>query len=126
MGVTKPRLLLFYERLLPGTQLVNRLEDLGYEVRTVGAVEDLPVVTAAWKPLLVLADLESSRGNVVEAVRRIRQDPGTSHVPVLGFCGGRVGDLMERAREAGATLVVQDVALVQHLAQWLDQALEVD
>jgi hypothetical protein len=33
---------------------------------------------------------------------------------------------MERAREAGATLVVQDVALVQHLAQWLDQALEVD
>jgi CheY-like chemotaxis protein len=119
-------LLLFYERLLPGTQLVNRLEDLGYEVRTVGAVEDLPVVTAAWKPLLVLADLESSRGNVVEAVRRIRQDPGTSHVPVLGFYGGRVGDLMEQAREAGATLVVQDVALVQHLAQWLDQALEVD
>ncbi|MGA4643237.1 hypothetical protein [Limisphaera sp. 4302-co] len=124
--MTKPRLLLYYERLLPGTQLVNRLQDLGYEVRTVGVVQDLPAVAAAWTPLIIVADLEGTRGDVLEAVRRVRADPATAHVPVLGFHGTSAADLAERAQQSGVTLVVQDAAMTHHLAQCLARALEVD
>src|SRR5438445_9362650 len=35
-AMTTPLALVFYENLLPGSQLVNRLQDLGYRVQTIG------------------------------------------------------------------------------------------
>jgi CheY-like chemotaxis protein len=124
--VTQPLALLCYERLLPGTQLVNRLQDLGYRVQTVQAVDELPLCTASWLPLIVFADLQVTRGDVCDALRRIRGNPATSHVPVLAFHSAEGAALAEAAHEAGATLVVQDTALLNHLPQLLSQALEVD
>lgn len=124
--MTKPRLLLFYERLLPGSQLVNRLQDLGYQVQTVPSPDELPGLTATWLPLLIVADLESSRGDVPGAVRQIRANPQTAHVPVLAFHSSQTPQLAEQARDAGATLVVQDAAVLNHLPQLLNQALEVE
>lgn len=122
----QPLALLCYERLLPGTQLVNRLQDLGYRVQTVPAAGDLPACTASWLPLIVLADLEITRGDVFDAVRKIRGNPSTAHVPILAFHGAEGAGLAAAAHEAGATLVVQDTALLNHLPQLLNQALEVD
>ncbi|MCS7091366.1 MAG: hypothetical protein RMN51_02255 [Verrucomicrobiota bacterium] len=122
----KPRLILFYERLMPGTQLVNRLQDLGYQVQIVSAPEELHAATVAWKPLLLVADLESTRGDVCMAISRIRADSATSHVPVLAFHGAQRPELARQAQEAGATLVVQDAALVNYLSQVLNRALELD
>ena len=124
--MTQPLALLFYERLLPGTQLVNRLQDLGYRVQTVATADDLPACTAAGLPLLVLADLQAGRGDVLRAFRAIRADPATAHVPILAFHSTEGAALAASAQEAGATLVVQDTALLNHLPQILNQALEVD
>jgi CheY-like chemotaxis protein len=124
--VTQPLALLFYERLLPGTQLVNRLQDLGYRVQTVATADDLPALTSAGLPLLVLADLQAGRGDLWRAFRAIRADPATAHVPILAFYGSEGAALAASAQEAGATLVVQDTALLNHLPQILNRALEVD
>jgi hypothetical protein len=54
-------------------------------------------------------------------------NPATSHLPVIAFCSEHTGtDLQVQAQAAGATLVVSDTALLNHLPQCLDQALQVE
>jgi hypothetical protein len=40
--VTRPLAIVFYEKLLPGTQVVNRLTDLGYRVTATQTAVDVP------------------------------------------------------------------------------------
>ena len=57
--MTQPLALVFYEKLLPGSQLVNRLQDLNYRVL---AVNDLPALLRSAQsegPMLAVVDLES-------------------------------------------------------------------
>ena len=123
--MTQPLALVFYEKLLPGTQLVNRLQDLGYRVVTVPGKESLADCAAREKPMLVLADLAARNTNVPAAIAGLRQNPATSHLPVLAFAGEKNADLQSAAREAGA-IVVSDSAILTHLQQFLDQALQLD
>ena len=58
--MTEPLALVFYEKLMPGSQIVNRLQDLKYRVRTIGDPALLVESAEQAKPLLVLADLESA------------------------------------------------------------------
>jgi CheY-like chemotaxis protein len=124
--MTQPLALVLYEKLLPGSQLVNRLQDLNYRVQVIADAERLVECAEQAKPMLVLADLESTRNNVCAAVARLRQNTATKHLPVIAFSGERVVDLQAAARVAGATLVVTDAAILTHLPQFLDQALQVE
>lgn len=124
--MTEPLALVFYERLLPGTQLVNRLQDLGYRVRTVDQPDRLPEAAQEQSPLVVLADLEPPRGDVLAAIRRLRSTAATAHLPVVAFAGRDMPEARAAALQAGATLVVQDAALLGHLPQMLEQALQVE
>ncbi|HZV36010.1 MAG TPA: hypothetical protein VFB72_15650 [Verrucomicrobiae bacterium] len=123
--MTQPLALVFYEKLLPGTQLVNRLQDLGYRVVSVGG-ESLVVCAVRDKPLVVLADLAARRTNVVEAISQLRQNPETNHLPVIAFAEEKDTALQSAARDAGATLVVAETAIITHLEQFLEQALRLD
>ena len=76
--------------------------------------------------MLVLADLESSRQNVCAALARLKQNPATKHLPVIAFGGENAPDVQQAARAAGATLVVGETAILSHLPQFLDQALQVE
>src|SRR3954471_11529819 len=63
-AMTKPLALVFYERLMPGSQLVNRLQDLGYRVSTC---TDLACVLAQAEtelPMVLVMDLTSDHGDV--------------------------------------------------------------
>jgi CheY-like chemotaxis protein len=124
--MTSPLALVLYERLLPGTQLVNRLQDLGYRVLTVTGIEPLIACATREKPMLVLADLVARRTKIVEAILELRQNPATSHLPVIAFADDRDAASQTAAREAGATLVVNESAILTHLEQFLDQALQLD
>jgi CheY-like chemotaxis protein len=124
--MTEPLALVVYERLLPGSQLLNRLQDLSYRVQAIANADDLVECAEQTKPMLVLADLESSRENVCAALSRLRQNPPTQHLPVIAFGGENAPDLQAAARAAGATLVVSEIAILSHLAQFLDQALQVE
>jgi CheY-like chemotaxis protein len=124
--MTQPLALVVYERLLPGTQLVNRLQDLKYRVRPVTDASALVACAREEKPIVVLADLISSRHDVCDAVARLKQDPETQHIPVIVFAPEHPADVQAAGRDAGATLVVSDTAILHHLGQFLEQALRVE
>ena len=125
--MTQPLALVFYEKLLPGSQIVNRLQDLNYRVQVVGDAERLVESAEQAKPMLVLADVESTRNNVCAALGRLKENPATKHLPVIVFTGENVpAGLPDAARAAGATLVVTAAAILNHLPQFLDQALQVE
>jgi CheY-like chemotaxis protein len=124
--VTQPLALLLYEKLLPGTQLVNRLQDLGYRVQTLDAPALLSQTAMVERPIIVLTDLVFRHGGVCEAISELMQSPATNHIPVLAFAGEKDVAIQEKAREAGARLVVNEAALVQHLPQFLERTLALE
>lgn len=115
-----------YEKLLPGTQLVNRLQDLKYRVRAVTDASTLVARARQDKPMVVLADIISSRHDVCSLIACLRQTSETQHIPVIAFASDDAAGLQEAARAAGATLVAGDAAILNHLPQLLDQALRVE
>ena len=124
--MTQPLALVLYEKLLPGSQLVNRLQDLGYRVLTAPGPDALTSCAEQEKPMIVLADLFSSRSPVAAAISQLRKNTATSHLPVIAFAEEKETALQNAAREAGATLVVNDAALLTHLEQFLERALHLD
>jgi CheY-like chemotaxis protein len=124
--MTQPLALVLYERLLPGSQLVNRLQDLNYRVQTIADAAMLVDCAEQEKPMLVLVDLESTRNEVCVAVARLKQNPSTKHLPIIAFGAENSPNLKESARTAGVTLIVSETALLNHLTQFLEQALHVE
>ena len=124
--MTQPLALVLYEKLLPGSQLVNRLQDLNYRVQAIGDASKLVECAEQSKPMLVLADLESPRNDVCAALARLRQHEPTKHLPVIAFSGEGATELQAAARLAGATLIVNETAILTHLHQILEQALHVE
>ena len=120
--MTKPLALVLYERLLPGTQLVNRLQDLGYRISTVSDPTKLPEIAREQMPMVVLVDF-SIKQRLGPEIRRLREHSNTAHIPVIAYC-----QHPEKcnALDVGATLVAGDAALVAHLAEFLDHALRLD
>ena len=118
--------LVLYEDLLPGTQLVNRLQDLKYRVRAITDVGILESSARQEKPMVVLADVVSSKSDVCGAIARLKSNPDTKHIPVIAFADEKAEQLHAAARSAGASLVVSDTAVLTHLSQFLDQAIQVD
>jgi CheY-like chemotaxis protein len=124
--MTQPLALVLYEKLLPGTQLVNRLQDLNYRVQTLADANRLVESAERAKPLLVLAGLESTGNDVCAAIAQLKQNAATRHLPVIVFAGQNTSKLQAAAQAAGATLVVSESALLAHLPQFLEQALQVE
>ena len=124
--MTQPLALVLYEKLLPGTQLVNRLQDLNYRVRAVTDSTTLLTIARQEMPMLVLADLESTRSDICQVIAELRNDAATQHIPVIAVGREGEGALLNAARAAGATLVAGDGAILNHLSQFLDQALHVE
>jgi CheY-like chemotaxis protein len=124
--VNLPLALLLYEDLLPGTQLVNRLQDLGYRVQVVAHPAELPAVAAGAGAMFLLADLVSKRADICEQIRLLRATPATAHLPIIAFVDDAETQLQVDGTTAGATLVVTDAAIVTHLHQLIEQALQVE
>lgn len=123
--MTMPLALVLYENLLPGSQLVNRLEDMGYRVLACHDAAQLGRECRARKPLIVLADLYSEKRDICAAIAALRADPETEHIPVLAINPNDNPALRQSAMKAGAALVVADEVILHHLQNFLDQALEI-
>jgi CheY-like chemotaxis protein len=124
--MTQPLAVVVYEKLLPGSQLVNRLQDLKYRVQALTDADSLVACAQQERPMLVFADLASTRNNVSAAIRELRQNPATQHIPVVAFTPEDAAEMQAAARAAGATLVVNESAILSHLPQFLEQALRVE
>lgn len=124
--MTQPLALIFYEKLLPGSQLANRLRDLGYRVQVVTETASLVLLAEQEKPLLVLADLGSDQTDVCAVITELKNHPATSHLPVLAFAEQKRAELQTRAHAAGATLVASDELILTQLPRLLEKVLEVE
>lgn len=121
----QPLALVFYERLMPGSQLVNRLQDLKYRVLAVSDVELLLATAKREQPLLLIADLDA-RGEVLATLDVIKTDAATNHLPIIAFAPDEKPALLQAARRAGVPFAFVETVLVSHLRQLLEQALQVD
>jgi CheY-like chemotaxis protein len=124
--MNEPLALVCYERLMPGSQLVNRLQDAGYRVQTVADANELPPVAAQAGALVAFVDLVARKADAAQAITQLRRQPHTEHLPVIAYAGERETQLQAAARGAGASLVVSDNALLMHLQPLLDQALAME
>ena len=124
--MTKPLAFVLYEAILPGSQIVNRLQDLGYRVQTVSDSQSLNALASLEKPMVLLADLVSRSADVCGAIKALKSNPVTAHIPVIGFVGPDRSELQAAAAEAGATLVAGSEEILDQLPELLDQALVVD
>jgi CheY-like chemotaxis protein len=123
--VTQPLAIVFYEKLLPGSQLVNRLQDLNYRVQSVTDPAVLLATIQTEMPMLVLADL-ATRADLVQLIGELKANPATNHIPVIAFADEKALAVMAAAQAAGAALAVSEAALTSYLPQLLNQALHIE
>ncbi len=121
----QPLAIVFYERLMPGSQLVNRLQDLNYRVLAIDNAARLAATVHREMPLLLIADV-ASKGWINDAIKKVRDTEATSHIPIIAFAPDKATDLIAAAQAAGANLAVTESALGSHLTQMLEQALHVE
>jgi hypothetical protein len=120
----QPLALVFYERLMPGSQLVNRLQDLHYRVLVANDPSGLPATARREKPLLLVADL-ARYAEVCAAIEQIKAEPATEHLPAIVFAPDNEPSLIQEARKIPGVIAVTDSGLLNHLEQLIDQALQV-
>lgn len=124
--MTQPLAFILYESLLPGSQLANRMRDLGYRVSTVPDALQLVAQAEAEKPMVLVTELFNSSADVCALLRELKQNPATAHIPVLAYFSAKNKDLQSTAVQAGANLVAGDAALLGQLPRLLEQVLEVE
>ncbi len=124
--MTKPLALLCYEKLLPGSQLITRLEDLGYRVHALLDAHDLAQAAEKERPMVLAIDLTSVKNDICAQIKRIHENPKTNHLPVLAFGPSDEPELQSKAIAAGAKVVIGEEAVLQHLPQLLERALEIE
>jgi len=123
--MSQPLAVVFYERLMPGSQLVNKLQDLNYRVLAVSNAALLAATVKRETPLLLLADFKA-QADVRTAIAKVKADPATAHLPVIAFAPDEDAGLLATAKAAGANFTIAESVLGGHLAQLLDQALHLD
>jgi len=74
-AMKQPLALLLYEKLLPGGQLVNRLQESRLPRAAGAAPGDLVPTAEREKPLLAFVDLEPRYEKTCEAISALRQNP---------------------------------------------------
>jgi CheY-like chemotaxis protein len=123
--MSEPLAIVFYERLMPGSQLVNRLQDLSYRVLAVNNAALLAATAKRETPIVLLADFDA-QADIRTAIEKIKADAATAHVPVIAFAPDDKPELLAAAEKAGANFTVGETALASHLPQLVDRALHVE
>jgi CheY-like chemotaxis protein len=124
-GMTQPLALIYYEKLMPGSQLANKLQDLNYRVQTVSDPALLQAAALREGPLLVILDLAGG-DKVLSAIAGLKSDAATGHIPVIAFAADGAVAALEAAQKTGANLAASEIAIANHLPELLNQALQIE
>ena len=123
--MSKPLALVYYSNFMPGSQLANRLLDLGYSVQILNQAAAIPLACERDKPLVLVAELWPQT-EVCAAVTQIKSNPATQHISVLGYSLTQDEAIQAKAREAGVNLLAGTAAIAEYLPQLLDQIINVE
>ena len=124
--MTQPLALVLYEELMPGSQLVNRLQDMHYRVEVISDPDLLSEYAQREGPMLVFTDLGRGKADICAIIAKIKQNQVTAHIPIIAFADEGTESLQATARQAGANVVATDAAVLAHLTQLIEQALHAD
>jgi hypothetical protein len=130
--MTKPVALVYYDNLLSGNQLVNRLQDLSYRVLVVNDLNRLVPEAVSAKAIVFVANFGAPANLVNAAIKVLRAHSDTAHIPVLAFlrsAGKKSLDkkLTDSVRVAGATVIAgEEEGIRKQLPLLLEQAFEID
>jgi DNA-binding NarL/FixJ family response regulator len=121
----QPLAIVYYERLMPGSQLVNKLQDISYRVLTLNKPDLLAPSACREMPMIVFTEL-GANDEVLAAIEKIKADSTTNHIPVVVFAPDNRPALLDAAQKTGVSLAVSDSVLLNHLPQLIEQALQVE
>src|SRR5512138_2139616 len=106
----EPLALLLYQKLLPGSQLVNRLQDLRYRVQSLTTATGLTEIAEKSLPMVLLVDLAVPSPETLTELRRLHKNPATQHIPIIAFGVSDAASSQQAALDAGVTLMVSESA----------------
>lgn len=115
-----------YKDLLPGSQLTNRLHDLGYRVQTVDGDGDSVEAAVREKPIVAILELSVGADEVCGLISELRQNPATAHLPILAYTQPENSELEAAARDAGANLIASSARILEQLPALLEHVLELE
>lgn len=92
---------------------------VGVELRQATDAHRLEEQLATLTPTLIVLDLNSKACAPLQAIRRIKADPRTREIPLVGFLSHVQVDLQEAAREAGCDQILPRSIFSANLAQIL-------
>jgi CheY-like chemotaxis protein len=104
------RVLVIEDHPMDRELVAELVEQEGYPVLEADSAEVGLGLAFADRPALILMDLQLPRMSGYEAIRRLKADPTTAHIPVLALTASVVGGGIRKASEAGA-----DACLVKPL-----------
>ena len=123
--VNEPLALLLCERGLIATQLAQRLEGLRYRLVAISNPSELVTLAESQRPMVVLVDVDGLPEPAVSSVEQLRSNSATAHIPVIAFARETDDSVQAALVAKGATIVVNEAAVLSHLPQLLDRALDV-
>ena len=127
MAMTKPLALLHYIHLLPGSQLANRLHELGYRVQVINELEGIDKVAQRETPILMIAEISrKTKEGTCAAIAALKANPATRHIPILAFSAEADKPLQSALLQSGASLLAGNLAILDQLPSLLDQILQVE
>ncbi len=124
--MTKPLAMLVHDKATPGTLLARKFGDLDYRVVILADPALLAATVAQERPMIVVADLTSRRGDVLAAITALLAEEGTAHVAVIAYTAREDERLRENALKAGIKILATDATVVPHLEQFVEHALLVE
>ena len=124
--MAQPLALVVSERTIPGTQLLGKLNDLGYRTEPVNDLGRLVQVAEYMKPLVIFMDLKWKTRDPFVSINSLISNPATEYTPIIAYAPLDEEDSLERALNTGATLVAGDDLVLPQLERLLDQAMEID
>jgi CheY-like chemotaxis protein len=122
----QPLALVLYEQLLPGTQLLNRLRDLGYRVQSCTDPDAFPAIVRQERPIVIFADLRFHSADICSTIRELKGHHETGFIPIVAFADPGQEQVHNAAAEAGATLIAGSDGILDQLEVLLQQALHVE
>lgn len=124
--MTQPLALLLYEKPSPGSRLSGAFESLNYRTLPLSDPAELATTAQRELPMILVVELHNRRAEVLAAVTALHADPATAHLPVIAFTSREDDTLRTQAHEAGIKVLTTDSAILMHLAEFVEHALQLD
>jgi CheY-like chemotaxis protein len=122
--MTQPLALLVYEGILPGSQLINHLRELGYRVVSANPPAAVVPLAIQERPMVILLDLVCKSMDITGQITALKAEPTTAHIPIIAFAPADRADLQAAAKSAGCTLVAVSDGILEQLSALLSQVID--